>query len=207
MQRFKQVTNTDDNIICAYLYGSQVYGTYHEGSDYDFICIVKDKSKNNPLAKFGDITNYTVEEFQMIINNHEISALECIFLANEYVVKNNHQFQFELDKSALRNSISAKSSNSWVKCKKKFLVEADYNPYVGKKSAWHALRILDFGTQIGTHGKIVDFSSVNWLFPEVMKLNSWEEIEAEYKKTYNNFSSAFKLVAPKEENQLKIKKP
>jgi predicted nucleotidyltransferase len=199
MNNFKQAVESDNNTICAYLYGSHVYGTNHKDSDFDFICIVKDKSLQSPLAKFGDVTNYTIEDFQNLINAHEISALECFFINDEFKIKEEHHFSFELNKQTLRNAISAKASNSWVKCKKKFIVEQDFNPYIGKKSAWHSLRIFDFGTQIATHGKILDYGSMNSVLSDIMQLNSWEEIDKGFRKFHNETASKFKAVAPKEE--------
>jgi hypothetical protein len=92
-----------------------------------------------------------------------------------------------------------------VKSKKKFIVEKDYSPYIGKKSAWHSIRILDFGYQIAKYGKINDYQSVNNLLKSIMKLNSWEEIDENFKTVYNETASRFKEVAPKEINLSKVK--
>jgi predicted nucleotidyltransferase len=199
MDNFKQAAQQDNNTICAYVYGSHVYGTNHKDSDFDFICVVKDKTQDSPLAQFGDVTTYTTDEFQQLVTNHEISALECVFLKDEFKLKEEHQFTFELNKQVLRNAISAKASNSWVKCKKKFIVEQDFNPYIGKKSAWHSLRIFDFGTQIAINGKITDYGSMNSVMPDIMQLGSWAEIDAGFRKFHNETASKFKAVAPKEE--------
>ncbi len=198
MNKFKDIVKKDNNIICCYLYGSRVYGTNNEESDYDFIAVIKDKEVQSSLSEHGDITYYTEGEFKELIEKHEISILECLSLNEEFVIKNEMDFEFNLDKQVLRNSISSKASNSWVKCKKKFLVEEDYSPYIGKKSAFHSLRILDFGKQIADNGKITNFSSVNELLVDIMGLNSWEEIESKYKQIYNGMSSEFKKSAPKE---------
>lgn len=199
MDNFKKAVQEDSNTICAYIYGSHVYGTNHKDSDFDFISIVRDKSVENPLVKFGDVTSYTIDEFQKLVNEHEISVLECIFLKDNFKLKEEHKFNFEVNKQVLRNSISSKASNSWVKCKKKFIVEEDFNPYIGKKSAWHSLRIFDFGTQIANHGKIVDYGSMNSILPDLMQLNSWGEIDGNFRKFHNETASKFKAVAPKEE--------
>ncbi len=197
MKNLKQIAQADSNTICCFMYGSRVYGTNTEQSDYDFIVVVKDKEIKNPLEEYGDVTSYSIEEFNDLIKKHEISVLECLFLNDDNVLKKDVDFEFILDKQALRSSISAKSSNSWIKCKKKFIIEEDFNPYVGKKSAWHSLRILDFGKQIADNGKIINFSSANHLMSDIMGLDSWDEIEQKYKTVYNNMSSAFKLSAPK----------
>lgn len=220
----KNVTlEENSNIICCFLYGSRIYGTNNEQSDYDFIAVVKDKHDlkiNTEVIKIAkeklgidmkqnikvDVHPYTEEEFLTGLNGMEISFLECVsggfgktlFYGKEYEVP-------KINLALLRDSFSRKASNSWVKCKKKFIVPEDFNPYVGKKSAWHSLRILDFGKQIADNGKIINFSSVNHLMSDIMGLDSWDEIEQKYKTVYNSMSSSFKLSAPKEVSAQKHK--
>lgn len=195
MKEFKEYINKNSNIISCFYYGSRVYGSHKEDSDFDFIVVVNEKED---ITYNGcDITVYTKEEFQEKIQQHEISILECLFLPSEKIIKNEQSWNFQKDLGVLRKSISEKSSNSWVKCKKKFLVEKDYNPYVGKKSVWHSLRILDFGRQIAIHDKIIDYGSMNQYYEPIMSCNSWEEIEQNFKKFYNQKATEFKLVAPK----------
>jgi predicted nucleotidyltransferase len=196
----KTIILEDKNIINAYQYGSRVYETHNADSDYDFIFVVN-KKDDALITKYAslDANIYTLEEFVEQIQNHEISILECLFLPENKVIKNTHSFteNFNLDKNQLRTSISQKSSNSWVKGKKKFIVEKDFNPYVGKKSVWHAFRMLDFGTQIAKNGFIYDYTSANHLYKEIIACNSWEEIEQKYKQKFNEYGTEFKKVAPK----------
>ena len=124
--------------------------------------------------------------------------MKCLFLNNKKIKKNELDVNFSLNKNTLRHSISAKSSNSWVKAKKKFIVEEDYNPYIGQKSAWHAIRMLDFGIQLATLGKIENYSSSNKLLNKITSCKSWSEIDENFRFMYNEKSSQFKLVAPKE---------
>ena len=192
---------SDNNILAAFDYGSVVYGTHKENSDHDLIVVVK--SKKDMINSQYDITQYTEQEFKSSIDSHEISALECLFLAPKHVHKNNLKIEFNLDKSILRTSISAKSSNSWVKAKKKFIVEADYNPYIGQKSAWHTLRMLDFGIQLATLGKITNYSESNLLLNSILECKSWNDIDKNFRIIYNSKSSNFKLVAPKSTSENK----
>lgn len=196
-----QLLKDNDNIVAMYNYGSQVYGTINPKSDHDFIIVSKQLLKDNEISyynKFGDINNYSVEDFTRLIKEHEITALECIFLPKEHIWKEEIKWEFNLYLPDLRKSCSAKASNSWVKAKKKFIVEEDYNPYIGQKSAWHSLRIFDFGTQIATIGKIENYSRMNDLLPQILNCDTWEEIDEKFRKIHNNKASEFKLVAPKE---------
>ena len=193
----------DENIIAIYNYGSVVYGTNSERSDKDIIVVINDEQKSEnsikELSKNYDVSIYTKEVFERLIKEHEISILECLFLEDKHIIKYN-QWKFDLDLPTLRNSISQKSSNSWVKAKKKFIVEKDYAPYIGQKSAWHAIRMLDFGSQIAKNGRIVDYSSKNDILKEILILNTWEEIDTKFRSLYNETASIFRQNAPKEIN-------
>lgn len=201
-EQIKNLLNQNTNIVAMYDYGSTVYGTRSEKSDNDVIMVVNNKDEphlQEELSTWFDVNVYSKEEFSELIKKHEVTALECLALPEANIWKKPEQdWQFELNLPELRQSLSAKSSNSWVKAKKKFIVEQDYAPYIGQKSAWHAIRIMEFGHQIATQGKITDFTAVNHLLPEILKCNSWQEIDDQFRKTCNEYSSRFRQVAPKE---------
>lgn len=199
----KELINNPD-ILALFDYGSVVYGTLGEHSDHDLIAVIKDSAKHIELSKEKlDVTVYRESDFKELVLKHEISALECLFLDSKHIYKNELDIEFNLDKVILRSSVSGKSSNSWVKAKKKFIVEEDYNPYIGKKSAWHAIRMLDFATQIANEGKISNYSSMNPLLKEILNCETWNEIDQNFRLTYNTKASEFRLVAPKEINKIK----
>jgi len=111
----------------VYQYGSRVYGNFRKNSDYDFVVITNNKPNNQYSDNLININFYTPEEHQQRIDDHEISALECYFLDPKFVLMEKKKFTFNLDLVKLRHSLSAKSSNSWVKAKKKLTVEKDYD--------------------------------------------------------------------------------
>lgn len=189
----------DQDVLCAYMYGSRVYGNFRKNSDWDFVVVVKDGKKKN--EQFSDnlinVNIYEQSEFLVNLENHEPAALECLFLDKQFILKKEINLPFRLDHSKLRNSYSAKSSNSWVKAKKKLTVEKDYNDLVGKKSLWHSLRLVDFGTQIAIMGVIYDYASCNHFYDEVMFCSDWEEMYGKYKKLYNEMLTKFRKYAPK----------
>lgn len=196
------VFKENPNVLNIYMYGSRVYGTSTEKSDYDYIVVVDNEESAKVLDGYArseneDFTIYTKEQFEEQVANHEISALECLFLPQENVIKKTVNFPFVLDLEKLRPSISQKSSNSWVKAKKKFIVDKDYAPYIGQKSAWHSLRILDFGCQLAKDGKITNYKETNALLPVILKLGSWEEIDEALRATNRAKNTEFKKLAPK----------
>jgi hypothetical protein len=191
----------NEDILNIYMYGSRVYETNSDNSDYDYIVV---KKGNNDLItqinnENSNITIYDEKSFQNSINEHEISVLECLFLPEKYILRQEKIFNFELNLLKLRESISKKSSNSWVKCKKKLTIPEDYNEYIGKKSLFHSLRILSFGIQIAKYGKIIDYKEANNYWYEIINNQSkdWEHYKEKYQQTFNKLKSEFKMVAPK----------
>src|SRR5574343_717983 len=142
----------DRDLIAVYGFGSRVYGMVGPKSDYDFYVISK-KAEDGVEIRNGDINihMHTPSHFHELLDRHVVGALECHFTPVEHRLVDRWTFPFKLDKAALRREFSAKASNSWVKAKKKLEVEHDY--YIGKKSLWHAMRIIMFGTQIAVHGR------------------------------------------------------
>lgn len=194
---------SDSEIVAAYQYGSRVYGTARKNSDYDFIVITSSKTTEQYSDRKININFYTPEEHQKRLDDHEISALETFWLIDSYIPKKpsvlkHKPFTFERDLVKLRHSLSAKSSNSWVKAKKKLTVEKDYDLDLGRKSLFHSFRIIDYGIQIAEHGRIIDYNSCNYLFVEIMNCYTWNEMFEQYKERYNKLCSEFRVLAPKE---------
>lgn len=204
----KNVFHDFNNVLAVYPYGSRVYGTATKNSDYDYVVLIKKKTQEQYSDSLININFYTPEEHQRRLNEHEISALECYFLPQHMVLfdsvhplnRHNPGYNFELNLSVLRKSISAKSSNSWVKAKKKLTVKKDYDLNLGRKSLFHAIRIIEFGIQIAEYGKIVDYGSSNLLFHEINNSYDWAELYNRFKKLYNEKLSQFRIVAPKQIN-------
>lgn len=188
----------DSNIINVYQYGSRVYGTFTENSDYDFIIIVKHKAQLQFSDNHINVSFYTMEEHQSRLDSHEISALECQFLATEYIWKESMRFPFTLDLFQLRHSLCQKSSNSWVKAKKKLTIAKDYDENIGKKSLFHSFRIIYYGLQIANEAKISNYACCNALFSEIVyQYEGWETLFEKYKQSYNAVLTEFRRVAPK----------
>jgi predicted nucleotidyltransferase len=193
-----QLNITDEKILSIYLYGSRVYGTATEKSDYDFIVVVdSEKSFLDAIEIQGNhISIYNKAKFQELIDQHEISALECLFLDKQFIIKENWKPIFVLNLSQLRKSFSAKSSNSFVKAKKKMMYGEEY---IAKKSLWHSFRIIYFGIQLATTGKITNYSEANHLYNNIVfnPSNDAEYYKQTFLKSHNELMTKFRLVAPK----------
>jgi hypothetical protein len=191
------------NVKNVYRFGSRVYGTNTAQSDHDFIIVRESEIPREDFsAQCGayNATAYSTQEFQRQIDAHEISVLECLWLGPEHILLEKVKPRFNLDKSKLRASLSARASNSWVKAKKKLTVSQDFNEYIAKKSLFHSFRILSFGIQIATKGQIVAYDEVNNLWQSILENSNtdWEYYYSQYHQRHNRMQSEFRKVAPKE---------
>lgn len=193
-----------DAFQALYPYGSRIYGTAQEGSDWDYIAIDKNAKTGEMIRGNCNIKLMTPEHFQGMLNEHHVVALECLFLPEHLIeIKPQKQWKFELSLPALRHSFMEKVSKDWVKAKKKFISPYDNATdelYRGKKSLFHSFRILSYGIQIAKHKKIVRYDEMNEIYEAIMTnpSNDWLDYEKEWKEKYNFYSSEFRKVAPKE---------
>lgn len=180
-------------------FGSATYGTQTEKSDYDFVAIV---DMDDGYIQFEspnvDIHIMSQHHYLSKLESHDIMALEVHF--NPSPLK-KYEVDFTINKVKLRHKISAVVSNSWVKAKKKVNLENE-DTYVGIKSCFHAIRILDFGIQMAAHGQIVDYKSSTHAWDEILeKVGAgveFDEIMEYYKPKHNNKATFFRELAPKE---------
>lgn len=189
--------NELENAICIYNYGSFVYGTFIDGiSDKDYIVVIPDNVNLPEQIEIDDSQFNIYKESIWIekLKNNDVECLECVFLDDKYKIKENKKYDFILNKDLVRENISRTASNSYVKCKKKLTVKDSYNPKIGKKSLWHALRLLNFGQQIMKYGKIIDYSSTNHLYKEILNApDDWLFLKEKYQPLYNKYKTEFKL--------------
>jgi predicted nucleotidyltransferase len=201
MELIKNTGIEKENVIAIYRYGSHVYGTAGKSSDEDYIVITRDQLDiTEQKAEYIDVTIYSRGQFVKQIEEHEISALECLFLPEEHVIYQTEQFEVKIDRAKLRRSLAQKASNSFVKAKKKLTIEADYNLRIAWKSLFHSLRIPMFGVQLAKDGKISDYACANHYLAEIEALNetAWEPLKEKYQPIFNAVSSEFKRHAPKQ---------
>lgn len=195
---------TEKEIIAVYPYGSRVYGTANAKSDYDYIVVhngaaTNDAQQYDSYTKDLSVHTYHADSWQGHLDAHKIFAIECYSMEPQFRSYITNPFNFMLDKPTLRKEISSKSSNSWVKCKKKLTVETD-EFYIGIKSLFHSFRIPIFGIQIAKHGKVIDFTAANHIWEELKHLPSnvtWDELNQKYKLRHNELMTQFRIYAEK----------
>jgi len=188
-----------DNILNIYSYGSVVYGTASERSDEDFIIVVEDSCELGDewfyVGEKIDLHVYSLSRFKVKIAEHCLPFLECLFLP-EYLKQERLEIKCDLNLSLLRKSASTVASNSWVKAKKK-IEQGD--TYLGLKSLFHSLRILDFAIQLAEWGEIKDYRRMNYIWAELRDLSSpqYLELKKQYQIIYNAKASQLRSLCPK----------
>lgn len=170
-----------EEILNIYPYGSRVYGTFNKESDYDFIAVAKSAFLSDGSFKMNakssedrkmQIVLYSRTGFIDAINNYDMSAIECLSLEHDQIVKKTWPFKInKIDNRELAKKVIFKASNSWHLADMQ--AKGDLKK-AAKKGIFHALRILDFGIQFKNNNKIIDFSSCNYLWDEISCINDEE---------------------------------
>jgi hypothetical protein len=190
------------------IWGSRLYGCHRKESDHDFQLIVPDnvvaEIKSNIShgwnARCGDVHLHSETEYLQSLADFKPWAIETHMAPNLYrtIGKTELKTVTPLDKKKLRDEFARTASNSYVKCKKKLIIDNDFNPLIAKKSMFHSLRLLDYAWQIAHTGHIRDWGSMNNHLRNLIALpNDWKAIEAEYKPIYNQLASALREACPK----------
>ena len=184
-------------VFNVYLFGSRIYGTHTDSSDWDVVIVGKNSVESIEIkTDLYNIHIYTPDKFKADLDWHMPKNLECYFAPDWAKLKEDMKFDLKLDLKKLRHATSHVSSNSWVKCKKKLTIADEYN--IGVKSLYHSLRIPMFSSQIIQSGKIIDFSCANFIWDKIMnKTWTWKELENEFKQLHNNVLTDFRKLTPK----------
>lgn len=196
------------NAMAVFPYGSSVYKN-KKPEDLDLI-IVTNKDYFQEKLKYDDliieVSNFSKGEFLQKRHEHDIAIMECLFIQHPDCFVDPSFAQvlnaINISPNKLRNSVSQKSSNSYVKAKKKLLVEEDLDINRSLKSLWHSIRMIDFATQLVKHGCITDEKSCNHYFDQIQKDylihgRNWEKIHEKYKPIQNEFMKELRKHCPK----------
>lgn len=172
-----KLLNIDEEILAIYPYGSHVYGTNTENSDYDYIIVTKSAFLKSGGFKQNAISStdrkiqavlYSRTGFIDALNNYEIGPIECVFLDSSIVIISKWPFRVQKwDKKELVNKIIQKASASWHIASRQ---SKDGFKAIAKKGIFHSLRILMFGLQLKEHQTIYNYSEANDLKSEMDRI-------------------------------------
>jgi predicted nucleotidyltransferase len=168
-----------------YMFGSQVYGTQREDSDYDFIVVACSMLEKQEIRQDNmNIHVHTPDIFLNGLKEYQMNYLECIFAPTfaklqEKMIQPDKNFSLKID--MLKYKGMGQSYSAFHKAKERVL---DGELFRGVKSLWHSLRILQFFKQIIDNGMIIDFSSANPYWDMMLKDMETEEEWDFYKTKY-----------------------
>lgn len=181
-EKICQSLNIDySQILNIYPYGSKIYGSTTEDSDDDYVIVYKTSFLPSGAFKDNAISSedrkiqgtcYSRGGFIDAINNYQITALECLYLPDEFVVQKKMNFKmYKFDKKEFCKKIIEQASGAWYRAKQS---HKQQNTEYTKKNIFHAIRILDFGLQIEKSGNIYDYGSQNNLKVELENLENFK---------------------------------
>lgn len=177
-----------------YLFGSQIYKTASENSDYDILIIANTPYQEKEIVIDNcNMHILTLDRFLEGLRQFNIRNIECLF--SPYILQEDIKITLELKIPGLRHSVSHICSNSWVKCKKKLEI-GEY--YIGIKSLFHSLRIAMFAIQIIETNTIYNWACANYIWEDLSsKIWTWEELHIKYKPLRNKLMTDFRKITAK----------
>ncbi len=207
---------TKDPILAVIPYGSAIYGN-KESIDFDAMIIVDSKEvyiQNTDVKSHYDFFVIDKYSFKNNVINNQVKELELIhtpldkitFLHSDFLEEFNSYKSIPIKRELIRENFSQLTSNSYVKAKKKLILEKDFDEMVSLKSLWHSIRLLDFATQIINKNSI-DYTTCNHLYNNIIedysntrhltKEEQWNFLHQKYRPIYNEYHSKLKLLCPK----------
>jgi predicted nucleotidyltransferase len=165
-----------------YMFGSRVYGTYREDSDYDIILVASSLDCGKEIKdKKYNIHIVSPDQFEDGLRSYNMSYLECIFAPDFAKLQERRSFPLEIRSKFFKKQVIRQSSVSWNKAEKRI---EDGEIFRGIKSLFHSFRILSFGLQIVSSKRIDSFSSYNRLWDEISNNNdkTWKAFKDRYYK-------------------------
>lgn len=190
----------------VYIYGSRVYGTSKEGSDYDIVIVSSNLNAHDELKGIkvnGALLNIhiiTPDKFLADLAMPNIMNLECLFAPEWARLQEKLQLPTEINVKKLIKNNLAQSYASWQGGKRKI---KSYDFHRGLKSIFHSLRMLIFAIQIAEHGKITDFSAANHLYSEIVDSDEieWSFFRSKYLPFKIELENKLKSFSPVEQTQ------
>lgn len=186
-----------EKILKVFIYGSRLFGTHHEKSDYDVGAIVDGfygplqgkhpeigKSEHLMSLKELDIEIHFYEKnfWQWKLDHNVVEAIASLSIPKELVLYESKDLKFKFELSLMRIKYQVDQFKG-VHEKISFQLFRLKNFQKGKKIACHCVRAVKFGTQILDKGYVYDFHCTKKEFEILMSLkDDLNEIQKEFYK-------------------------
>lgn len=169
-----------------YCFGSRVYGTHNEKSDWDYVIIANTPDTNKEINYWSLVSKTTLnmhimtsDHFLQHLNEYRSFAIECFFAPQEFRLFESVRFNWAPKRRSLVHSFTHISNMAWDSSIKKF----EENYYSSIKCVFHSIRVPLFAKQILQHGTIVDFKEANYIYEKLQSKNwTLDELDSEFSK-------------------------
>ncbi len=189
----RELNLNEEDVANIYHHGSWVYGSNSPTSDRDLMIVIR--SDNQTPLKFWsdfdyfhdhqchklwnqyDISVYTIENFEILLEKTFLIVVQCLFLPDEFKIKEEIDFRkiyfekyfnpFKLKQAAFYEMYRYwklyKPDNDPSDLNEKRLSRRNYM----SKRLFHGLRYLDFVEQIIQTQAIHNYKRVTYLFDQI----------------------------------------
>ena len=199
----RELNLNEDSVLNIYNYGSWVYGTNSETSDRDIMIVTRSPSKppltfredfdyfhDFDLYKLWnqyDVCVHSVENFEVLLEKNYLLAIECIFLPDEFKLKEEIDFRsVYLEKyfdpvrlktvawyengTAISVYHSDDESETFPRRSSSWGSEGPTGRMYLFKNLFHGFRYLDVAEQLIRTRSIHDFQRVSHVFQQMKDL-------------------------------------
>lgn len=164
----------DEKNYNLYLFGSHIYGTSNEKSDYDFYVIFNgSKKREQHLSDLFDITFIDKETFISNAIDGDINSLEI--LSGTLIEDFEINISVKINSYFIQKAI-AKGKHSLMKGSR--LIRKDLDDYRGFKSFYHSLRILNHVDSLVRNGSL-DIKGIKEIYKK-------ERSKSKFNKEFSN---------------------
>jgi predicted nucleotidyltransferase len=197
----KEIKIKNNDVFNIYQFGSRIYNTNTEKSDWDFFIIVHDDfptEKNGYIeieAENIDANVYRISTYFEKLKNNELQALMCQFLPDEKIWMEKKKFSFKILYPRLKIAVLKEASRHLHSLAPRFAKEKNF--YQENKMKLQSIRDLLFGIQIVKFGKIVDYTEAN-------QYKENDDMDILYDKLSLEFSNLIEPKSIEEGNSLTI---
>ncbi|CAF3349179.1 unnamed protein product [Rotaria socialis] len=193
---------SEDCVANIYHHGSWVYGTNKPDSDHDIFIITRSCFQNSlqfwndfdyfhehevhKLLNKYDVCIYSVENFEILLGNSYFMAVQCVFLPDEYKIKEDIDFRsIYLEKYYDRVGLKRAAFYEMYRDIKLYNPNTDLNDPLHDailsqqrqsrrnfvlKNLFHGIRYLDFAEQLIQTKSIHDYKRVSYMFAQMREI-------------------------------------
>ena len=157
---------TKERIKKVCQFGSRVWGSLSNKSDWDFFVVIEDY--NGPVHLEldlslvdcdVDISAYSEEKWNELLAAHDMLVLVCDYLPPPFVWKDTCESRPKISLKTLVRGVSKEMSTCLSLSNIHFVKNGDKR--TGIKNFVHATRYLAFGTQLATQGRLTNLGASN----------------------------------------------